>query len=262
MDANQYGRPRMLLNLEVERLASHVETRDDEFSDLRALERRSESRIVALSEQLSRSQADLEVTSARLSEVAGEIPTDVASLSGQLSRILNAAGAEAEEIRAEAHRYADAVRAESEERAATIIAEADREYEAAATLRADLEAESKQTRADMARLRDEAATNAADIVRQAKEAAEETLTRMQRDIDAQRALAQAKLDELLQVRTNIASQLREFYNKFNRLDGSVIPIDRVEAVRRPSESSDPFSAHGAHAAPEDRRTDGTLRSIG
>ncbi|BBY23668.1 M protein [Mycobacterium stomatepiae] len=261
-EADPYGASRKLLNFEVERLTCHVETRDEEFADLRALARRSESRIVALSEQLSRSRADLESTSTRFSELAREIPTDVAGLSSQLSRILNTANAEADEIRAEAQRYADAIRVEAEDRAARIVGEAQLEYESASTLRADLEAQAQQIRAHVARLREDAATKAADIVRDAKDTAEEMLARVHRDVEAQRVLAQAKLDELVQVRANIATQLRDFYEKFQQLDGSVVRIDHLEGVRLGSDPSDSLPVHGAHAAPDRDLTHEALRSIG
>jgi hypothetical protein len=230
IDADPFGHPGTRLGFGGERLHSQVEKREGEFSDLRVLAWRSESRIVALSEELSRSRADFESTSARFNELAAGVPADIAGLSSQLSRILNAADTEADEIRAAAHRYADAVRIGSEERAAEIIAEAQHELESATALRADLEAHSAQTLADIAGLREQAALNAADIVRDAKAAAEEMLAQVHRDVDAQRALAQAKLDELIQVRANIADQLKNFYDKFNKLDDSVGPVRRVESV--------------------------------
>jgi cell division septum initiation protein DivIVA len=261
-EADPYELPRKFLNFEVERLTCHVETRDEEFGDLHALARRSESRIVALSEQLSRSRAELESTSTRFSELAQEIPTDVAGLSGQLSRILNAASVEAEEIRAEAHRYADAIRVESEERAAKLVSEAQLEYDSARAVRADLEAQGQHIRADVARLRERAAINAADIVREAKATAEEILARVHHDVDVQRALAQTQLDELIQVRANIAAQLRDFYNKFQQLDGPVVRIDRLEGVCADSDPAELSAAGGAHAAPDMDFTHEALRSIG
>lgn len=246
----------------MERLSSHLDTHGDQLIDLRALARRSESRIVALSDQLSRSQADLESTSARFSELAREIPADVAGLSGQLSRILNAATAEADSIRAEACRFAETVRVEAEDRAARILKEAQLERDSATALRSDLEAHSKQMRADFDRLREQAALNAADIVREAKDTAEAMLGRVHRDIEAQLSVAQTKLDELIGVRANIAAQLRDFYDKFNQLDGPLGSIDRIPAVVVVSDSSEFRPSHDADAPIEVELTHETFRAPG
>lgn len=254
--------PEFRKNFEVELSTFHVEPHDEQFNDVRALGRRSESRIATLSEELSRSRADLESTSARFNQLAGEIPVDVAGLSDQLSRILNAATAEADGIRAEARQFAEAVRAEAEERATRIISETQLEYESVTALRADLEAQSKQIRADVARLREQAALNAANIMSEAKDTAEEMLARAQRDIDAQLAVAQANLDELIEVRANIASQLRDFYRKFNQLDGCIVPTDPTQTICLVSDSSELGPGHGAHAAVEADLTQQAFRSIG
>lgn len=263
IEADQNGHARTLRkNPDSEGSTYHAESHDEQFGDLRASAQRSQSHIVALSQQLSRSQADLESTSARFTELAGEIPADVAGLSDRLSRILTAATAEAEETRAEARQFAAAVQAEAEERAARLINEAQHEYEAATALRVDLETQSKQMRVDIARLREQAALNAADIVREAKDAAEEMLAGVQHDIDGQLTQAQDKLDELVEVRAQIAAQLRDFYEKFNQLDGAMTPINRATVARLASSFSDPRPSHGAHAAAEFHLTDGTIHKIG
>jgi chromosome segregation ATPase len=247
-------------NLELDSVTRHVATHDEQLRDLRASARRSESRIAALREQLSRSQDDLESTSARYTELAGEIPADVAGLGDQLSRILSAATAEADEIRAEARRFAEAVGVEAEDRAARTLAEAQLEHEAATALRADLETQSKQVRSDIGRLREQAASNAEDIVREAKDTAEEMLARVQRDIDTRLTVAQVKLDELVGVRAKITTQLRNFYDKFNQMEESVAPIAGVRVLRLASDSS--ASRYGAHAAVEIEPAQGAIDGAG
>ncbi|WP_082946080.1 hypothetical protein [Mycobacterium sp. E1747] len=243
-------------NLAAERLTYQVEKHHQQSSDLRALARRSESRIVALSEHLSRSQAELESTSARFNELAGAIPSDVAGLSAQLSRILNAATAEANDIRAEAQQFANAARVEAEERASKILTEAQLELDSATTLRVDLEAQGSEVRADIARLREQAHQEAAEIISEAKDTAEQMLARAQRDIDRQLAVAEAKLDELRQVRAHIATQLTHFYDKFNQLEGSFVGTDRVPPVHLASDSLQLPPSYGAHAATEIHRSIG------
>ena len=262
-EADLNGRTRKLRkNPDSETATCHPETSDEQFGDLRVSAQRSQSHIVALSQQLSKSHADLESTSARFTALAGEIPGDVAGLSDQLSRILKAATAEAEETRAEAREFAAAVQTEAEERAARLINEAQLEYESATSLRADLETQSKQMRVDVARLREQAGLNAADIVKEAKDAAEEMLAGVQRDIDAQLVQAQAKLDELTEVRAQIAAQLRDFYETFDQLDGSMAPMQRVQVARLASASSDSRPNRGAHAAAEVKLTNGAIHKIG
>ncbi len=177
-----------------------------------------DKRILELNEQLSRSRADLESTSARFKRLADQIPADVTGLSDRLSNILVAAAQEAEDIHAEALRFAETVRAEAEGDAARIITEAKLEYQSAIELRVALEAATRQTEADIAHLRKKAALNAAEILAEAKKEAEDTLARVQRDVDAQISRAQARLDELSQVRANIVAQVNGFYERFNRLD--------------------------------------------
>jgi chromosome segregation ATPase len=246
-------------NFGLESLTHQADTHDEQFGDLHASAQRSESRIVALSQQLSTSQADLESTSARFNELAGEIPADIAGLSDQLAKILNAATAEAEGVRSQARQYADTVQIEAEQHAARLITAAEAEYDSASSLRADLEAQRKQMRTDIARLREEAAVNAADILREAKDTAEEMLAGVQRDIDVQLTLAQAKLDELIALRAKIATQLRDFYDKFTDLDGTATPRGLV--AQWASDSADSRRSYGAHAVAEVDLTQGTVRSI-
>jgi uncharacterized phage infection (PIP) family protein YhgE len=263
IEADPYGHARKLRkNGASENATGRAESPDEQFGDVRVSAQRSQSHIVALSQQLSRAQADLESTSARFTELAGEIPADVAGLSDQLSRILSAATAEAEETRTEAREFAAAVQVEAEERAARLINEAQLEYESATSLRADLETQSKQMRIDIARLKEQAARNAADIVSEAKDAAEEMLAGVQRDIDGQLMQAQEKLDELIAVRAQIASQLRDFYEKFSLLDGSIAPVNRALVARLASSFPDSRPSHGAHAAAEFRLADGAIHKTG
>lgn len=261
-EADSYERAGKLAKFELDRPTFDVGTHDDAWNDLRSLALRSESRIVTLSEELGRSRADLESTSARYSELAGEIPADLADLGGQLRRILNAASSEADEILAEAHRGANVVRLEAEEHAARIVAEAQLEYESATALRAEAQAQSNQTRADIVQLREQAAMHAADLVKEANDTAEETLARVHRDIDAQLALARSKLEELVQVRASIAAQVRSFYERFNQLDGSVSPVDTGRPVSLVTDSSPMDHPRGSHAAPDIDLTRKALRSIG
>ncbi|CDO87616.1 V-type ATP synthase subunit E family protein [Mycobacterium triplex] len=261
VDPDGYAR-KLRKNPDSESSSFHVEMHDEQFDELHASAQRRRSHIGALSQQLCSSQAELESTSARFTELAGEIPADIAGLSDRLSRILNAAAADAEETRAEARQFAATVQIEAEERAARIISEAQLEYDSATSLRADLETQSKQMRVDIARLREQAALNAADIVREAEEAAEEMLTSVQRDIDGQLMQAQAKLDELIGVRAQIATQLRDFYEKFNQLDGSMAPIQHVQVTRLASSSSNTRPSYGTHAAAEVHLADGAIHKIG
>ncbi|MBY0442873.1 MAG: M protein [Mycobacteriaceae bacterium] len=245
-DSHWSGRKRSF-SFEVERLSCHIDAQDQQLKDLRSLVRREDSRIATLSEQLHRSQADLELTASRFNALAGEIPADIADLSDQLSAILNAATAEAEEIRAEARQFAESIRIEAEERAAVVLTEAELEHRSAAELRASVEAQSKQIRVDIAELRQQATLNAAEIVRDAENQVEEMLTRAHRDVNAQLAAAQAKLDELSSVRANIVAQLKDFYEQFTALDRSVETDRRVSSICVvPSVSAHKRSAHSAH----------------
>ncbi|WP_025735617.1 hypothetical protein [Mycobacterium genavense] len=87
---------------------------DEEYDELHVSAQRRRSHVGALSQQLCSSQAELKSTSAHFTELAGEIPNDIAGLSDRLSRILNAAAAEAEETRAEARQFAATVQIEAE----------------------------------------------------------------------------------------------------------------------------------------------------
>jgi chromosome segregation ATPase len=253
------------VSYEVEQLSARIERQDQQLSDLLALARRGDSRIVTLREQLSRSRAEMESMSARFTELAGTIPADVGKLEDRLAAVLNAATAEAEEIRADALRFGETVRTEAEERAARIVAEAQLEYQQATELRSDMEAQSKQIRDDIARLREQAALNAAQILAEAESHAEEMLAQVQRDIDAQCATAEAKLDELNLVRAKIVAQLQDFYAKFNALDRPAERVDRITVISVASALSDLPSSHdlrssyGAHAA---RDTEIAPRSLG
>jgi DNA repair exonuclease SbcCD ATPase subunit len=224
------GRKRMRLSLGLEQFSWTVDGKEEQFSDLLALAGRGDSRVDTLRDQLGRSQAELESVSARFTELAGMIPADIGNLEDRLSGILNAATVEAEEIRAEAHRFAETVQAEAEERAARIVAEAQIEHQQAAELRAEMEARSKQLRADIARLREQASHNAAQLLAEADNRAEEMLAQVQCDVDAQRVAAQAKLEELDQVREKIIAQLKHFYDKFNALERPMEPVNRIRSI--------------------------------
>lgn len=227
----------MRLSIGLERLSWHAEGQGELLPDLLASTGRSDSRITALRDQLNRSHAELESTSARFTELAGTIPVDIRNLGDRLSGILNAAMGEAEEIRAEAQRFATTVRAEAEDRAARIVAEAQLEHQQAAELRADMEARSKQLRADILRLREQASVSAAQRLADAENQAEEMLAQVQRDVDAQCAAAQAKLEDLVGAREKIVAQLKHFYDKFNALEGAV--EDRISSISLASSLASP-----------------------
>ncbi|SOJ53308.1 hypothetical protein MSIMFB_00808 [Mycobacterium simulans] len=246
----------------MERLSQLVGSQDQPLNDLRALARRGEARIAELSEQLSRSQAELESMSLRFSQAAAEIPADVDHLGDRLCGVLNAAMAEAEEIRAEAHQFAEATRVEAEERAARIIAEAKLEYQAAAKLWTDLLAQSKQVRTDITRLREQATLEGSKILAEAEALAGDVLSRVQRDVDAQIAVAQTKLDELNQVRAKTITQLKFFYDKFTALESPVREVDPVRTIFLTPVHSDTSSAHGAHSACDAGITHELLDGVG
>ncbi|ORX01257.1 hypothetical protein AWC29_24455 [Mycobacterium triplex] len=225
----------MRVSIGLEQLSWHAEGQ----GDLLAPAGQRDSRITTLRDQLSRSHAVLESTSARFTELAGTIPVDIRNLGDRLSGILNAAMVEAEEIRAEAQRFATTVRAEAEDRAARIVAEAQLEHQQAAELRADMETRSKQLRDDISRLREQASVSAAQRLAEAENRAEEMLAQVQRDVDAQCAAAQAKLEELVEVREKIVAQLKHFYDKFNALEGAVEPADRIPSISLASSLASP-----------------------
>lgn len=220
----------MRVSIGLEQLPWRIGGKEDQLSDLLTPAGRGDSRIATLREQLSRSHAELESMSARFTELAGTIPADIGNLEDRLSGILTAATVEAEEIRAEAHRFAATVRAEAEEQAARIVTEAQLEHRQATELRADMEARSKQLRADISRLREQASLSAGQLLAEAEDRAEAMLAQVRRDVDAQCAAAQAKLGELVQVREKIITQLKQFYDKFNALEGAAEPADRIAPI--------------------------------
>ena len=206
---------------EVERLSYRLDSQEHLLNELRT--RRRDSHLLAMREQLNKSQTDLASTSARYAQLAGEIPRDVSDLSGQLSVILKSAMAEADQIKAEAHAFAESVRGDAERNALELIREAQLEFEAAAELRSGLDAQTREIRAEITQLQEQAAINAREIIREAQNEAEEILAGVHRDVDGQLELARAKLDELTQMRTNIAAQVQEFYERFQVLSRSVEP---------------------------------------
>lgn len=246
-DFQWHGAARSHLKFEVQRLFSEVAA-EASTNDSMAIIPRDDSRIIALTEQLARSQADLESTSARFNELASMVPSDIAMLSDRLTGILNAAMAEAEEIRADAHRFAETVRIKAEERAARIVAEANVEYDAAAQLRSDMQAQNEQIRGDIERLREHAIRAAANTLSEANKQAEEMLTRVHRDVDAQLALAQEKLDLLIHTRAKIVAQLNDFYDNFVKLDDSMEPGGSARPITLISTTSAEPSTCGAHAS--------------
>ncbi|KKC00720.1 coiled-coil domain-containing protein [Mycolicibacter arupensis] len=208
------------ISADMERLNyRHTEAQEQELSELSALIHRSEARIATLGDQVDKSRHELATTSAQYTELARAIPGDIADLSDQLTSILSSAAAEAERIRNDAH-----------DRASEILAEAQKEHETVVAMRACLEEQASQVEAGFASLRQQASHEAADIVREAERTAAELLAQVRLDIEAQQAAAQAKLQELMKVRSIITEQLRDFYIKFNELDQAAEPIGQVRAV--------------------------------
>lgn len=208
------------ISADMERLNfRHTEAQDKELSELQTLIRRSETRIAALGDQIDKSGYELAATSAQYTELARSIPTDIAHLSDQLTSILSSATAEADRIRNNAR-----------DQAAEIIAEAQKEHDAVVLMRSSLEDQTNQLHSGFALLRQQARQDAADIVRDAESAAEELLAQVRLDVEAQRAAAEAKLQELLSVRAIITDQLREFYAKFTELEQASEPIDQACTV--------------------------------
>jgi len=244
-DEHRYERGEAV-SFEVERLSYRLESQEQLLNELRT--RRRDSRLLAMREQLNRSQTDLASTSARYAQLARAIPDDVADLSGQLSTILKSAMAEADQIKAEAHASAEAMRGEAERNAIELVREAQLEYEAAAELRSGLEAQTREVHAEITQLQEQAAINASEIIREAQHEAEEILAGVHRDIESQLELARAKLDELSRMRTSIAAQIHEFYERF-RVLGSVEPDGLVGDMAPTQAAYTPGpTAHGAHAA--------------
>lgn len=201
-----------------------------------------------LRDQLVRSQAELESTSARFSEVAAAIPDDIGFLGNRLSAIFHAASSEAEEIRDEAHRSAETVRANAKQEAAAILAEAQLDYQLATKLREDVEAQNVQARADIARVREQANLDAAETLADARSHAEEMLVTVQGQVDAQVAAARIKLDELNEVRAKVVAELKNFYDTFNALERPWGEADSVRAISSAPPVTGSQSAHGTHSA--------------
>ena len=245
-DEHRYERGEAV-RFEVERLSYRLESQEQLLHELRT--RRRDSRLLAMREQLNRSQNDLESTSARYAQLAKAIPEDVADLSGQLSTILKAAMAEGDQIKAEARASAEAIRGESERNAIELVREAQLEFEAAAELRSGLEAQTREVHAEITQLQEQVAINAAEIIREAQHEAEEILAGVNRDVEAQLELARAKLDELSRMRSSIVTQVQEFYERFHVLNGSVEPDYLVTSMAQtPAAHNRDSATHGAHAA--------------
>lgn len=195
---------------ELERVSQQIDAHyaRGTVSDIEAHLPRAGSRIVALTNQLSKSQANLESTSARFNEVASAIPGDIVDLSDRLSGILNGAMAEADDIRAEAQRFADELRGAAENEAAAILDDAEAQRREAAELRAELETQHKQLRVHAAQLRRQAVMSAAEIMKEAENHASEILTEMNKAINTHVAEAQLRLTELMDARAKIVDQIQ------------------------------------------------------
>lgn len=202
--------PNRSANFEVERVSVQIDAHYavSAVSEVQTQAPRPGSRIVAMSNQLSRSQANLESTSARFNELASAIPSDIADLSDRLSGILNGALAEADDIRAEARRFADEARHAAEQQAAVLLTEARVERQSAVELRAELEAQHKQLRVHAAQLRQQAVLSAAEIMKDAESQALEILSQMNQNINTQVAEAQLRLNDLMDARGKIIDQIR------------------------------------------------------
>lgn len=238
------------ISADMERLNyRHSEAQEQELSELYALIHRSESRIATLGDQVDKSRHELASTSAQYNELARAIPGDISNLSDQLTSILSSAAAEADRIRNDAH-----------DRAAEIVAEAQREHETVVALRTCLEEQAGQVEAGFASLREQASQEAADIVREAERTAAELLAQVRLDIEAQQTAAQAKLQELIKVRSIITEQLRDFYVKFNELDQAAEPTGQGRAVTvashrvRGSDGDDPWGSRFQQLLPTNRLT--------
>lgn len=203
---------------EVERVSLQIDAHyaKGTVSDIEARMPRDGSRIIALTNQLSESQANLESASARFNELASAIPGDIVDLSERLSGILNGAVAEADDIRAEAQRFADGLRRAAEDEAAAILDDAEAQRREAAELRAELETQHKQLRAQAAHLRRQAVMSAAEIMREAESHASAILTEMNQAINAHVVEAQRRLTELMDVRAKIVDQIERSTTQVNR----------------------------------------------
>ncbi|OBH20283.1 M protein [Mycolicibacter terrae] len=196
--------------LELERVSQQIDAHyaQGTVSDIEAHLPRAGARIVALTKQLSESQATLESTSVRFNELASAIPGDIVDLSDRLSGILNGAMAEADGIRAEAQRFADELRSAAEKEAGAILDDAEAQRREAAELRAELETQHKQLRVHAAQLRRQAVMSAAEIMKEAENHASEILTEMNKAINTHVADAQLRLTELMDARAKIVDQIQ------------------------------------------------------
>jgi len=203
---------------ELERVSQHIDEHyaTGTVSDIEAHLPRSGSRIVALTNQLSKSQANLESTSARFNELASAIPGDIVDLSDRLSGILKGAMAEADDIRGEAQRFADQLRTAAENEAALILKDAEAQRREAAELRAELETQHKQLRVHAAQLRRQAVMSAAEIMKEAENHASEILTEMNEAINTHVADAHQRLNELMDARAKIVDQIQRSTVQVNR----------------------------------------------
>ena len=203
---------------ELERLTQQIDSHyaQGTVSDVEAHLPRSGSRIVALTKQLSQSQANLESASVRFNELASAIPGDIVDLSDRLSGILNGAMAEADDIRAEAQRFADDLRSTAEKDAAAILEDAKAQRREAAELRAELDSQHKQLRVHAAQLRRQAVMSAAEIMKEAENHASEILTEMNQAINTHVADAQLRLTELMDARTKIVDQIKRSTTQVKR----------------------------------------------
>jgi hypothetical protein len=204
--------------LELERVSQQIDAHyaQGTVSDVEAHLPRAGSRIVALTKQLSESQATLESTSVRFNELASSIPGDIVDLSDRLSGILNGATAEADDIRAEAQRFADELRGAAEKEAAAILDDAEAQRREAAQLRAELETQHKQLRIHAAQLRRQAVMSAAEIMKEAENHASEILTEMNKAITTHVADAQLRLTELMDARAKIVDQIQRSTTQVKR----------------------------------------------
>lgn len=221
-------RPR---GVELERLSFQIDSHyaQGTVSDIEARMPREGSRIVALTNQLSESQANLESASAKFNELASTIPGDIVDLSDRLSGILNGAVAEADGIRAEAQQFADELRAAAENEAAAILADAEAQRREAAELRAELETQHKHLRAQASHLRRQAVLSAAEIMKEAESHASTILTEMNQAITSHVADAQRRLAELIDARAKIVGQIERSTGQVNRAN-QVNPETRVNAA--------------------------------
>jgi len=224
--------------LELERVALQIDSHyvQDTVSDIEAHMPRDGSRIVALTNQLSESQANLEAASAQFNELASAIPGDIGDLSDRLSGILNGAVAEADDIRAEAQRFAGEVRAAAKREAATVLADAEAQRREAAELRAELETQHKHLREQASHLRRQAVLSAAEIMKEAESHASMILTEMNQAITGHVADAQRRLAELIDARAKIVDQIERSAGQVNRAN-QVNAETQVNAPRQAEQES-------------------------